>query len=101
MQIIDNPRWVLREVFCQCCAGQGTLCLAACPGCKAVVLICDEVGTVYQDLTNLAVAEYGGLDSPDCLCKRCSKVRISEFVNAEVAEIQAAGIAVDSYKRYR
>jgi len=95
---INLPTWSLRGIRCQCCSGQGALCFSTCPACKAVVLICDEVGTVFQDPRDLEAAVYGGLDDPTCLCAQCGKSRLSSFRNSTSEEIQASGFSVEAYE---
>ena len=95
---VDPPTWALRGIRCECCAGQGALCFSACPDCNAVVLVCDEVGTVFSDPKNLESAVYGGLDDPSCRCPRCAYKAVSEFRNASAVEIQGAGFPAGSYE---
>ena len=49
-----KPVWSLKTPRCSCCNEQGALCFSTCPNCKYVVLVCDEVGSVYPNPKDLS-----------------------------------------------
>lgn len=95
---IDDPAWRLKSPRCECCSGEGWLCFATCPNCGHVVLVCDEVGTVFPDPRDLENATYGGLEHPGCVCSKCGTIRVANFRDSTAEEIQALGYAPDEYQ---
>lgn len=95
---VNQLTWHLRSPRCECCSGQGALCFSTCPECGAVVLVCDEVGTVYLELGNFDEGVYGGLDDPSCVCPVCRTVEVNRFRSSKSAEIQARGYDVSQYE---
>ena len=95
---IDDPTWTLKSPRCDCCGGQGALCLSACPLCAYVMLICDEVGTVFLDPHDLEHGVYAGLEEDTCVCSKCGNVKAADFRDATAEEIQAAGFPAGTYE---
>jgi hypothetical protein len=95
---IDQSIWNLRSPRCECCSHQGALCFSTCPGCGHVLLVCDEVGTVYPDFRNLELAVYGGYEDPTCLCPSCGSIAVGRFRNSTATEIQACGFEPNQYE---
>src|SRR5664279_2274877 len=94
---VDKIVWHLRASRCEFCSGQGALYFASCPGCGAVVLVCDEVGTVFPDPRDLSRAVQCGLDNPSCRCPGCALVALEAFRNSTSDEIQRLGFHRDEY----
>lgn len=97
MQFI-RPKWNLKKPRCECCSGQGALCFSTCPKCGYIVLVCDEVGTVYPNPHDLETATYGGIEDDNCTCPGCRQVKVSEFRDATADEIQAFGFTSEEYE---
>lgn len=95
---IDNPTWRLKSPRCECCSGQGWLCFATCRNCGHIALVCDEVGTVFPDPSNLEEATYGGLDDPRCVCSACREIKVADFRDSTADEIQSLGYSPDDYE---
>lgn len=96
MKVVD-PVWQLKASRCDCCAGQGALCFSSCPACGAVVLVCDEVGTVFPNPFDLSQAVQCGLDDPSCKCPGCAQIAVSAFRNSTWEEIRRLGFNPDQY----
>jgi hypothetical protein len=93
-----NPVWSLRTARCNCCNGQGALCFATCPSCGYVVLVCDEVGTVFPNPKELTKAIYGIFDDPSFLCPSCDKTALPDFKDSTSDEIQQLGFTANDYE---
>ena len=97
MEIIP-PTWCLRNPRCECCDEQGALCFSTCPNCGYVVLICDEVGTVFPNPKDLEEGIYGAIDASSYVCPSCGKISFAEFINSTSDEIQKLGFTTDEYE---
>ena len=89
------PTFELRAP-CPCC-GQGGLSFSTCPTCQRVVLICEEVGTVFpdpQDLSQTTPQLYGG----GATCPSCGGPPLREFRASTSDEIKALGFTHEDYK---
>ena len=95
---IDKPGFSLISPRCNCCSEQGALCFSSCTGCGQIVLVCDEVGTVFVDRHNLEQGVYGGLEDDSCVCPKCQRVHVSDFRNSTGDEIQALGYSATQYR---
>lgn len=93
-----NPVWSLKTPRCGCCSEQGTLCFSSCPNCCYVILVCDEVGSVYPNPKDLTEGTYGAFDDPSFLCPNCSNVALSAFRDSTSDEIQSLGFTANDYK---
>ena len=93
-----SPSWSLINPRCDCCSEQGALCFASCPNCNYVVLICDEVGTIFPNPKDLTHAVYGAFDTPSYLCPNCGKTPLANFRDSISDEIQALGFSAKEYK---
>lgn len=94
MQI--NPprwRWALSGQRCPClCGGEGVLVFVRCPGCGHVALACNEVGTIFGDSHAIAKGPCGNwLDPSGGTCPSCALVDLSEYCDATLDEVEAAG----------
>ena len=94
---ISNPIWQLKSPRCNCCSEQGALCFFTCPNCEYIILVCDEVGTVFPKPKDLTEATYGAIDSP-YLCPNCERVKLSDFRNSTGEEIQDLGFTANEYE---
>lgn len=94
---IKSASFNLIKPRCECCSEQGALCFASCPNCGHIVLICDEVGTIFPDPANLEHAVYGALDEPNSNCPKCEQVHFSKFENSSGEEIQGLGYNTSEY----
>lgn len=90
---------IYKEQRCECCSEQGALFFSTCPNCGHVVLVCDEVGTVFQNPHNLNNAVYGGIDDPTCYCVKCSEVQLSDFVCSVESNVIGVGFKYEQYKK--
>jgi hypothetical protein len=95
---ITQPIWHLKTPRCECCSGQGALCFSTCPRCGAVVLVCDEVGTVFPNPRDLSQAVQCGFDDPSCKCPGCELVALADFRHSTSEEIQRLGFQTGEYE---
>ena len=95
MEIHHTDSWRLARQLCPCC-GQGGLVFSSCPTCSAVVLICGEVGTVFE----IRGRECGSVlgDFQRDFCPKCGKSRFSDFRDATSDEIVALGFQAGDYR---
>jgi hypothetical protein len=96
---IVQPEWHLKGKTCPCiCGGEGSLLFLSCPACGAVMLACNEVGTVFSNPQDLDDGPYlSRLPSDADTCPRCGSTPLSKCVNADSSQIQAAGFKVGEY----
>ncbi len=97
MEIV-SPTWCLKNQRCDCCDEQGALYFSTCPNCRQVVLVCDEIGTVFPNPKDLTQAIYGAIDAPTYVCQNCGKASFSEFRNSASDEILSLGFVVGDYE---
>src|SRR5258707_1518742 len=96
---IVTPRWYLQDRRCPCfCGGEGELEFRACPACGAVMLVCTEVGAVFDDPQaamrgELKAAGHGLFGD----CPRCQSAPIETFRTAQSDEIRALGFRPGEY----
>jgi hypothetical protein len=90
--------WELRMERCPCCDGPGELVFRTCPTCGLVVLICAEVGTVFE----IRIQQHGSVigESIDAenVCTKCGRNRYSVFRSATADEILALGFQPGDYR---
>ena len=97
----ETTKWQFKDEYCPCsCGGHGELCFATCPGCGLVVLICEELGTVYAGIRQRPLKPYGHEWVDDCMCPRCRRVALGAFDYSTSEEIRGAGIKKSEYVRY-
>ena len=77
--IVDPPTWYLSE-DCPCCE-QDTLAFSTCPTCRLVVLICGEVGFVFE-ISGQQCGPYIGLYDSEQTCAKCGASLYSSFQNS-------------------
>ena len=93
-----KPSWELAHERCPCCDGQGELVFSKCPSCGLVVLICAEVGSVFEVKSGKRGDEIGWSFGDAPLCRACTKARYEDFVGATWEEIQALGFKPGDYR---
>ena len=77
------PYWMLATERCRCCGAQGELEFSTCPACGFVVLICAEIGTVYDILGKRAGLSLGWIhDQEPAKRKRCGSAEYDTFLDA-------------------
>ena len=94
---IQLPYWELRNERCTCCDGQGALVFSTCPTCGWVVLICGEVGTVFEIRERHAGSRLGCIAAED-VCSQCAEKKYSDFCNATADEILSLGFQPADYR---
>ena len=95
---IHPPSFELRRERCRCCDGQGELVFSTCPSCGLVVLICAEVGTVYQIRDRQVGALLGDSVAAEDSCTKCGQSRYGDFRSATSGEILALGFQSEDYR---
>ena len=91
------PIWELRNERCPCCDGQGELAFFTCPKCSATVLICQEIGAVYEITDKKAGSEIGDtMRSTRCLT--CGGPLHSEFPPSTAQQIVGLGFSYADYQ---
>jgi len=95
---IVAPTWRLANRRCPCaCEGEGALAFQACPACGALVLVCDELGTVFADPHAISRdAADTSRNDPFDVCPTCKQVTTADFRPA-TDEIRALGFGPDEY----
>jgi hypothetical protein len=91
--IIDPPTWWADEM-CPC-RNQGGLTLCTCPTCGHLVLICDEVNTVFAISGKRCGPEIGWWDKNTC--PECGENTFSRFRLSTSEEIRALGFQPGEY----
>jgi len=92
---IDKPVWRTKQ-SCPCC-GQGGLAFSTCPGCGYMVLVCEEVDTVFPAKRDLSCAPIGGVEDAAFVCPGCHQVPVNEFRDSTADEIQQLGFQAGEY----
>jgi hypothetical protein len=95
---IESPLWRLKNQRCYCCDGEGFLCFSACPHCSHVILVCDEVDTVYPNPKDLTQLYLGDFADPSFVCPECGEVPVYDFRDATSDEIQRLGFLAGDYE---
>lgn len=95
---LTSPIWNLKSPRCPCCEGEGALCFSSCPSCGCVVLVCDEVGSVFPNLQDLTRAACGAVDDGSVLCPSCEQTAVSDFRHSTSEEVQRLGFGVGEYE---
>ena len=87
--------WAISERRCPClCGGEGYLVFIACPGCRRLALACDEVGTIFghvHDIANGLCGHWLGASGGFCPC--CHEVLLTDFAYATLEEVVSAGFS--------
>ena len=91
------PLWELRNERCRCCDGQGELVFFTCPQCRVTVLICQEIGTVYEITEKKAGKEIGDTMG-STRCFTCGGPLHSEFPPSTAEQIVALGFSHADYR---
>ena len=97
MRIVE-PQFELRNQRCTCCDGQGELIFSTCPTCGLVVLICAEVGTVFEIHDLKCGSAIGDTLASPGACIRCGKTSFSDFLSSTTDEILALGFQPEDYR---
>ena len=92
------PSWELRNERCTCCDGQGELVFSTCPTCGSVVLVCAEIGTVFDIHERHAGSVLGDSVAAQDVCAKCRTSRYSDFRSATADEILALGFQPGDYR---
>lgn len=71
---------------------------STCPTCGFVVLICAEIGTVFDIRGQQCGSAIDGLGADDQVCTKCGKSRFSDFRSASANEILALGFQPGDYR---
>lgn len=95
---ICAPTWQLASERCPCCNGQSELAFAACRLCGFVILVCAEVGTVFEISGQSRGEHIGWLRGEPDLCAQCRGLRYENFRHATAEEIQRLGFRPGSYR---
>jgi hypothetical protein len=85
---IDPPTWNLNR-GCPC-GGEFGPEFSTCPTCGFVVLICGELGTVYE-ISDKRRGDVLGLFGGEGTCLRCGVTEYSSFRNSSSDEIRGLG----------
>jgi uncharacterized protein YbaR (Trm112 family) len=90
--------WIVKNKRCPCdCGGNGVLAYLVCPQCRKVVLVCDEIGNVFDDLSVvLNSAPLVLWRSSGQLCPKCSNVLLADFEAASEADLLACHVNLDT-----
>ncbi len=91
------PLWELRNERCRCCNGQGELAFLTCPRCQVTVLICQEIGTLYEITEKKAGKEIGDTIG-STRCFTCGGPLHSEFPPSTAEQIIAFGFSHSDYR---
>ena len=97
MQFVE-PTWSLRSPRCPCCDDEGSLVFYTCPTCGHVVVVCDEMASVYPDPKNVEIVLYPDTPGFRDSCPKCTETAISEFRPSNSEEIRNAGFNVGEYE---
>jgi DNA-directed RNA polymerase subunit RPC12/RpoP len=71
---------------------------SACPTCGSVVLICAEVGTVFEIRERHAGSLLGDSVAAEDVCSKCGRSMYSDFRSATPDEILAVGFQPEDYR---
>jgi hypothetical protein len=98
MANIKQTEWRLNQP-CPCdCGGQGSPVFLACPSCGRVILLCEEIGTVFLNPKDLTEMTEMVIDkSGDAACPKCSETSVRRFKLATSDQIQALGFQAGDY----
>lgn len=95
-----RDEWGPRGLDCPCqCGGNGFLVFYACPGCNAIVLVCDELGNVFDNLkdpknsTPLVIWRSTGQN-----CSKCEVSKIADFQAATQEQLLAYGFEATEFE---
>lgn len=93
--------YMLKNSRCICCDGEGSLVFLSCPECFKVVLMCDEVGSIFDNLKDHRASQPLVVwKSAKQKCPCCGKAFLSDFNPATENQIKEAGISCDEYGLY-
>jgi hypothetical protein len=101
---LQPPPWFLARQSCPCmphCPGR--LLFITCPNCGAVLITCNEAGTVFPDPHTLQqgpwlVRQDEGVSSAENECPYCHVSALTDFRYATSHEIQASGFKPGDYE---
>lgn len=96
---IGKPQWRLGK-RCPCyCGGEGFLVFSTCPSCGQVVLLCDEVGTVFPNPHDLNEGPLStNYEAEYKYCPRCNQEPIAHFRPSTPDEIRTVGFANEDFE---
>jgi hypothetical protein len=90
-----KPVWRMKQV-CPCC-DEGGLVFLTCPECGDMVVVCEEIGTVFPTTHLRESSALGSVDDPALMCPGCRHVPIAEFRDSTAEEINALGFQPGEY----
>ena len=98
---IRNSTYFVRDKRCPCdCDGNGQLMYIACPGCGKILLVCTEIGNVFDNLSDPLQS-----DEPlviwrisNQVCPGCRQEKLSDFIAATEEQLQAIGLKISDYE---
>jgi hypothetical protein len=93
---IHKPVWRLKRA-CPCCKQGSSLAFSTCPACGHILLVCEEVGSVFRDSRDLS-SPIGAVDDAAVVCPSCRGVAVSEFRDSMADEVQQLGFQEDEYE---
>ena len=96
---INQPEWFLNR-DCPCISGcQGKLVFKTCLNCGKIILVCDEIGTIFLDPKNVSELEESMHAEAEeiAVCPKCSKIKVSKFRNSTNDEIISLGFKHGDY----
>ena len=95
----DHPL-IVRGRRCPCdCDENGALIYLRCPGCANIILLCDEIGNVFDNLDDpLASLPLVIWRSSGQHCPGCQTVLLTNFELATDQDLTRLGIGPDKYE---
>jgi hypothetical protein len=94
----SSPKWELRNQRCTCCDGEGELVFEARPACGLIVLICAEIGTIYEIQNRQAGQILGSAVLSEDVCTKCGKSHFEDFRKATSDEVRGLGFQSADYR---
>jgi hypothetical protein len=69
-----------------------------CPNCDRVVLVCDEIGNVFDDLSNLLASSPLVIwRSAAQRCPGCNALPLASFIPADERQLLASGVGPEDF----
>jgi hypothetical protein len=88
---------IVRGRRCACdCDGNGVLVYLSCPKCEKVVLVCDEIGNVFDNIDDpLASSPLVIWRSAGQRCSGCHEVLLADFRISTEHDLTGLGLGSD------
>ena len=74
------------------------MAFSTCPACGHVVLVCEEVGSVFPASHDLSSPPLGMFDDAANVCPVCRGAAVGKFRDSTAGEIQQAGFEAGEYE---